>query len=274
VETAADPSDDRKADFVQSLERGLAVIRVFDAERPALTLSDVARATGLTRAAARRFLLTLVDLGYVRTDGRVFALRPRVLDLGYAFLSSMGLPEVAHPHMEALVARVHESSSVCVLDEDEIVYVARVPTRRIMTVAISVGSRFPAYATSMGRVLLAHQTAAWLDDYLARVEMRAFTPYSTTDRTTLRRRLADVHEQGYAIVDQELELGLRSIAVPVRRNGEVIAAVNVSMHVSRGDSAAARAELLPPLLETASAIEADLGGFERRRPVSVPGRSR
>ena len=176
--------------------------------------------------------------------------------------------------MEALVARVHESSSVCVLDEDEIVYVARVPTRRIMTVAISVGSRFPAYATSMGRVLLAHQSAAWLDEYLGRTELRAFTPYSTTDRTALRHKLADVHQQGYAIVDQELELGLRSIAVPIRRNGDVIAAVNVSMHVSRGDSEAARAELLPPLLQTATAIEADLGGSDRRRSVSVPSRSR
>jgi len=135
---AATASAPRNSEFVQSLERGLAVIRAFDNEHPDLTLSDVARVTGLTRAAARRFLLTLVDLGYVRTDGRLFALRPRVLELGYSYLSSLGLPEVALPHMEALVARVHESSSLCVLDGDEIAYVARVPTRRIMTVAITV----------------------------------------------------------------------------------------------------------------------------------------
>jgi IclR family pca regulon transcriptional regulator len=145
----------REPYYVQSLQRGLAVIRAFDAGHPELTLSEVARLCGLTRAAARRFLLTLADLGYVRTDGRLFSLTPRVLELGYAFLSSLTLPEVAEPHLERLVAEVRESSSLSVLDGDDIVYVARVPTSRIMTVAINVGTRFPAYATSMGRVLLA-----------------------------------------------------------------------------------------------------------------------
>ena len=144
-----------EAEFVQSLERGLAVIRAFDADNPELTLSDVARITGLTRAAARRFLHTLVELGYMRSDGRKFALRPRILELGYAFLSSLSLPEMALPHLEQLVEKVHESSSVSVLDGNEVVYVARVPTKRIMRIAISVGTHFPAYATSMGRVLLA-----------------------------------------------------------------------------------------------------------------------
>src|SRR4029450_1426950 len=137
----------RMPDFVQSLERGLAVIRAFDAEHPQLTLSEVARATGLTRAGARRFLLPLVELGYVRTDGRLFSLRPRVLELGYAYLSSLTLPEVGLPHLEAVGARVHESSSLSVLDGEDVVYVARVPTKRIMTVTISVGTHFPAYAT-------------------------------------------------------------------------------------------------------------------------------
>ena len=130
-----------RPDFVQSLERGLAVIRAFDSTQPELTLSDVARKTGLTRAAARRFLLTLVELGYVRTDGRLFSLRPRVLDLGYAYLSSLSLPEVAQPHMEALVAKVNESSSVSVLDDTDVVYVVRVPTRRIMSITLAVGTR-------------------------------------------------------------------------------------------------------------------------------------
>ena len=147
-------STGRTLDFVQSLERGLAVIRAFDAEHSQLTLSEVARITGLTRAAARRFLITLVELGYVRTDGRLFALRPRILELGYAYLSSLTLPEVALPHMEALVARVNESCSVSVLDGDEVVYVARVSTHRIMTVAISVGTGLPAYATSMDECCL------------------------------------------------------------------------------------------------------------------------
>ena len=153
-------SEGRAPHFVQSLERGLAVIRAFDEHNVELTLSDVARSTGLTRAAARRFLLTLADLGYVRTDGRWFSLSPRVLELGYAYLSSLSLPEVAEPHMERLVAEVHESSSVSVLDGEDIVYVARVPTSRIMTVSINVGTRFPAYATSMGRVLLAEHAGS------------------------------------------------------------------------------------------------------------------
>src|SRR3954467_5539177 len=162
-------SEERAPHFVQSLERGLAVIRAFDEHNAELTLSDVPRSTGLTRAAARRFLLTLADLGYVRTDGRWFSLSPRVLELGYAYLSSLSLPEVAEPHLEQLVGEVRESSSVSVLDGDDIVYVARVPVSRIMTVSISVGTRFPAYATSMGRVLLAGLEPSALDAYLAGV---------------------------------------------------------------------------------------------------------
>src|SRR6476646_234848 len=168
--------NERGAHFVQSLERGLAVIRAFDTEHPELTLSDVARATGPTRAAARRFLLTLADLGYVRTDGRLFALSPRVLELGYAYLSSLSLPEVAEPHLEQLVAEVHESSSVSVLDGEDVVYVARVPVSRIMTVAVSVGTRFPAYATSMGRVLLAGLPEDALADYLRTVRIDRLSP--------------------------------------------------------------------------------------------------
>ena len=258
TDDATDALPARSSEFVQSLERGLAVIRAFDSEHPDLTLSDVARATGLTRAAARRFLLTLVDLGYVRTDGRFFALRPRVLELGYSYLSSLGLPEVALPHMEPLVARVHESSSLCVLDGPDIAYVARVPTRRIMAVAITVGTRFPAYATSMGRVLLAGLAPDALDAYLAGTELRPLTPKTITSPDKLRATLGRVASQGYALVDQELEIGLRSIAVPVHVRRRVVAALNVSMHASRGSSEAARRELLPPLRETAAAIESDL----------------
>jgi IclR family pca regulon transcriptional regulator len=257
------PSEGSKAlrgsDFVQSLERGLAVIRAFDGTRPELTLSDVARVAGLTRAAARRFLLTLVDLGYVRTDGRLFALRPRILELGYAYLSSLSLPEVAQPHMEALVARVHESCSVSVLDETDVVYVARVPTRRIMTVAISVGTRFPAFATSMGRVLLAAQPIELLDTYLASSGLQQLTSHTVTDVGKLRAELTRVRAQGYCLVDQELEKGLRSIAAPIRNgDGTVIAAINISLHVSRGTTEAIKRELLPALLETATDIDHDL----------------
>ncbi|MFI7551365.1 IclR family transcriptional regulator [Micromonospora sediminimaris] len=260
-----DETTARSGEFVQSLERGLAVIRAFDAEHPQLTLSEVARATGLTRAAARRFLLTLVELGYVRTDGRLFSLRPRILDLGYAYLSSLSLPEVAQPHMEALVAQVHESCSVSVLDGDEVVYVARVPTKRIMTVGISVGTRFPAYATSMGRVLLAGQPPRWLDDYLATAQLRPLTRRTVTDPAKLRDILTKIANQGYALVDQELEEGLRSLAAPIHGdNGSVVAAVNVSAHASRGSFEMIRRELLPPLLATAKRIEEDLSAGPRR----------
>jgi IclR family transcriptional regulator, pca regulon regulatory protein len=245
--------------FVQSLERGLAVIRAFDAEHPELTLSEVSRITGLTRAAVRRFLHTLVDLGYLRTDGRRFALRPKVLELGYAYLSSLTLPEVALPHLEQLVERVRESSSVSVLDGDEVVYVARVPTKRIMRIAISVGTRFPAYATSMGRVLLAGQPADRLDGYLASADLPALTRHTVADAARLRTELERVRRQGWALVDQELEEGLRSVAVPIRdAGGQVVAAVNVSAHVSRGSPEQVLADFLDPLRQTAKLIEEDL----------------
>ena len=251
----------RSADFVQSLERGLTVIRAFDAEHRELALSEVARISGLTRAAARRFLLTLVELGYVSFhDGR-FSLRPRVLELGYAYLSSLTLPEVAQPHMETLVASVNESSSISVLDDTEIVYVARVPTRRIMSINLSVGTRLPAYATSMGRVLLAELPAAELAARLARTELRALSPHTITDPGALRELLARVREQGFAAVDQELEEGLRSVAVAIRDGaGSAVAALNISVHATRGSMATLRRELLPQARHAADAIEADLRG--------------
>ncbi|HUA42995.1 MAG TPA: IclR family transcriptional regulator C-terminal domain-containing protein [Streptosporangiaceae bacterium] len=249
----------RDSDFVQSLDRGLAVIRAFGPGRERLSLSDVARETGLTRAAARRFLLTLVKLGYVRSDGREFSLRPRVLELGYAYLSGLAMPEIASPHLEELVAKVRESSSISVLDGDHIVYVARVPTKRIMTVAISVGTRFPAYATSMGRVLLAGMSEDELNRYLAEADFESFTARTVTDPDRLREIVREVGRQGYAIVDEELEEGLRAIAAPIHGSGgAVTAAINVSAHASRVSLAAMRTGLLPALLETASRIEADL----------------
>ncbi|MFC0864205.1 IclR family transcriptional regulator C-terminal domain-containing protein [Sphaerimonospora cavernae] len=246
-------------EYVQSLARGLAVIRAFDATEPELTLSEVARKTGLTRATARRFLLTLTDLGYVRTDGRLFSLSPRVLELGYAYLSSLSLPEVALPHLERLVTEVHESASVCVLDDTDIVYVARVPTARIMRVTIAIGTRFPAYCTSMGRVLLAWLPPGELEAHLTRAPLGRLTSHTTTSPVTLRAELERVRAQGWALVDQELEEGLRSIAAPIRdRTGRVAAAVNVSSHVGRTTLESARRDLLPPLLATAARIEADL----------------
>ena len=250
---------DREPHHVRSLERGLAVIRAFDALHSELTLSEVARICDLPRAAARRFLLTLMDLGYVRTNGRLFSLTPRVLELGYAFLSSLSLPEVAEPHLERLVAEVHESSSLSVLDGDDIVYVARVPTSRIMAVAINVGTRFPAYATSMGRVLLASLPDAVVQAYLERVRLDRLTTRTIRTVTALRSELERVRAQGYAIVDQELEEGLRAIAAPIRdRTGRVVGAVNVSVQASRASVETMRRSLLPPLLAATARIDADL----------------
>src|SRR5262252_5159600 len=195
----------RRTDFVQSLDRGLAVIRCFSSEHPSLTLSEVAERTGLTRAAARRFLLTLQELGYVGSSGRQFSLRPRVLALGYAYLSSFSVSQIAQPHLEDLAEQLHESCSVSVLDGDDLVYVARASANRIMTIALTVGTRLPPYPTSMGRVLLAHLPAGELEAYLGRAELRKLTERTVVDPGELRTILATVRSQGWAAVDQELE---------------------------------------------------------------------
>jgi IclR family pca regulon transcriptional regulator len=260
------PAPERDGNFVQSLERGLAVIRAFDATHSELTLSEVAAATGVTRAAARRFLLTLVELGYMRNDGRFFSLTARVLELGYAYLSSISLPEVAEPHLEALAAQTNESSSISVLDGEDVVYVARVPTSRIMTVAINVGTRFPAYATSMGRVLLAGLPERELEAYLSGLRLERLTSRTVASVAALRGELAKVRAQGWSLVNQELEEGLRAVAAPIRdRTGAVVAAVNVSAHASRTSLEAMRRDLLPLLLKAAADIEADLPRTGRRR---------
>jgi IclR family pca regulon transcriptional regulator len=249
-----------RSDFVQSLERGLAVIRAFDAEHRDLRLSDVAASTGLTRAAARRFLLTLVELGYVRLEDGRFSLRPRVLDLGYAYLSSLSFAEIAQPHMEALVHELNESSSVSVLDDTDIVYVVRVPTRRIMTITLAVGTRLPAFVTSMGRVLLAALPPEQLEERLAEIELHKYTQRTITSKQALREELQKVAHDGYAMVDQELEEGLRSIAVPIRDAAGSVAALNVSVHASRTDMRSLRKRFVPRVLAAAAAIENDIRG--------------
>ena len=244
--------------LVQSLARGLRVIRAFTVDRPEMTLSDIARATDLSRATARRFLLTLVDLGYVRTDGKLFTLTPRVLELGFSYFSGLSLPEVARPHLEQLSRDLGESTSASLLDGDDIVYVARVPTRRIMTVGISIGTRLPAYATSMGRVLLAALPSAELDACLVRLDPTGFTPSTLTDPERLRSELDAVREHGWSVVDQELEVGLRSVAVPVRRGAATVAAINVSTTTGTSTLERIRDEFVPALLTTAERIGADL----------------
>jgi IclR family transcriptional regulator, pca regulon regulatory protein len=246
-------------ELVQSLIRGLAVIRTFDGEHPELTLSDVARRTGLSRAAAGRFLRTLEAIGYVRTDGRLFSLRPRLLELGQAYLASLSLPELAQPHLDTLVAQVGESASMAVLDGTETISVARSVARgRILILANTVGTRFPAYAGAMGRVLLAAQPAVWLEKYLATETFAKLTPSTVVEPEELRAVIARVREQGYSFVNEELGEGLRSCAVPIRnRAGEVVAAINISVHFSRLTPDEVRDQLLPALREASRNIEDD-----------------
>lgn len=242
-------------DFVQSLARGLDVITAFDADHGSMTLSQVAARTGLSRATVRRLLLTLVELGYVRLTGTSFALTPQVLRLGTAYLSGMGLPQVAQPHLERLSARVGESTSAAVLDGAEIVYVARVATRRLMTVGITVGTRFPAHATSMGRVLLAALPDEAVAAHLGAAALTPLTPHTVTEASVLRDRIEEARRQGWALVDQELELGLRSLAVPLRdAHGAVVAALNISTSATGPDPLTH----LEALRETAAAAAADL----------------
>ncbi|MBR7832701.1 helix-turn-helix domain-containing protein [Actinospica durhamensis] len=246
--------------YLQSLARGISVLSALGGGGPAgMTLSEAAAATGLPRATARRALLTSARQGYVATDGHRFKVLPRVLELGYARLSQLSLGELAQPHLAEVVAAVHESASMAVLDGADIRYVARAAAGRIMSVDIMVGTRFPAYATSMGRVLLADLPGPERLRRLEQTELIALTPHTVTDRAALARVLDAAADEGCALVDQELEEGLRSIAVPVRDpSGRAVAAVNVSMHAARTSAAQARAVVLPILLAAASRISTDL----------------
>jgi IclR family pca regulon transcriptional regulator len=245
--------------FVRSFARGLDVIRAFAGNRGAMTLSEVAERAAIARASARRVLMTLQQLGYVSADGRRFRLTPKILDLGYSYLSSLDVWEYAEPIMEELVAQVRESCSASVLDGDEIVYVLRVPTSRIMSINLGIGTRLPAYATSMGRVLLAGLPAGELEAYLNRTQRPALTPHTVTGADELRAIAGDVRAKGWALVDQELEVGLRSIAVPLSNEaGRVVAALNVSAHATRVTAKAMVSDLLPRLEAAQSRINAAL----------------
>jgi len=252
------PALEASGEFVQSLARGLAIIKVFTGERPALTLTDVAEAAGLSRATARRFLLTLEHLGYMRTDGKLFSLTPRVLELGYSYISSLGLPAIMTPHLDALAQDVQESASGAILDGTDIVYVARVAGRKIMRVQINIGTRFPASATSMGRVLLAALPREEARAILSSSPREALTPLTKTSLDDVMTALEVVRETGYALVDQELELGLRSFAVPITdARGKVMAAINVS--TSAGAPLAETTDVILERLQHAAAeISRDL----------------
>ena len=265
---------------VQSLQRGLAVMRAFEADGEALTISEVAARTGLSRASARRLLLTLHELGYVRMNRRDFTLTPRVLDLVKPYVAPSDPWDFAHPYLQSLSERVGESASIAVLDGTDIRYVALSATRRLMALAVTVGSRLPAHATSKGRVLLANLSESELDSYLTKVARARFTDVTVVDEAALRSILADVRRQGWAVVDQQLEEGLCSVAAPlVDVHGRVSAAISVCAPAGRVDLGRLREEFAPIVQETARRVSAawnrrvehlDLGPLSSVPPVGPP----
>jgi IclR family pca regulon transcriptional regulator len=248
--------------FMTSLARGLAVMRGFSRERRQLTIAQLATITGIPRAAVRRCLFTLARLGYVTShDTRTYSLQPKVLGLGHAYLSSTPLVVLAQPFLDRVSDTVQESCSLAVLDGLDILYLARSISSRIISVTLNVGSRLPAYCTSIGQVLLAHQPEAALDTYLRQVEFHAYTERTVTSARQLRALLADVRATGFAIADQQMELGVRSIAVPVRDNtGAVVAGINVITKAGRGNGREMRAQYLPHLQSAARDLGAQLLG--------------
>ena len=266
------PSFAATPDFVVSLARGIEIIKAFGVQElkpqarsslrdpDALTLSEVAERTGLARAVVRRFLYTLVQLGYVTTDGKYFRLTAKILDLGFAYLSSFSLPKIAERFLEEVTHETKESSSASVLDGQDIVYVARVQTRRIMSVSIGIGSRLPAFCTSMGRALLAHLPPEALEHYFKIAVLSRFTEPTICQPELLRKELKTVARQGYALVDQELEIGLRSLAVPIfSRSGKAVAAINIGTQAPRTSKTELLQHFLPILQRAAKNISSCLG---------------
>lgn len=254
--TRSEPRFEDSRDYVQSLARGLSVLRSFGGEHPRLNLAQIAARAQLSRAAARRLVLTLQHLGYVRASGREFVLGPGVLELGFGYLDSLKLTDLAQPLLEDLAHRTSQSSSMAVLDGQSIVYVLRVPGRRIMSINLGVGARLPAFAASMGRVLLSGLNDEDLNAWLDKCRPVKLTPHTITDPKRLRRTIVEVRVQGYAYVEQELELGLCSIAVPVRNgDGRIASAINVSMPYQPAAERQATLSILPQLRQTAAAIQ-------------------
>ena len=249
---------DSSPDFIEALARGLDVIQAFQPHQPAMTLAAVASATGLARPTARRILLTLEQLGYVRPAGRGYELTPRVLDLGMSYVLSSGLWEVARPHLEWLVERTHESSSIAQLDGSDIVYVARVAVPKIITLAVTIGTRFPAMATSLGKVLLAALPPEEAERVLAEPSRSGLTARWQPSLAERAAELRDVRARGWSLTDEQLAPGIRSVAAPLRDgDGQVIAAMNVTVHAAETPLAVLTGEYLPWLLQAAGAVSAD-----------------
>jgi IclR family pca regulon transcriptional regulator len=252
--------DDRAKDTVNSLVRGLSVLLAFGKHRDAMSISEASAATALSPATARRILLTLRELGYVKQKGRRFSITPRVLDLGYAYLTSMTLWQITQPVLERISAEFRVSSSAAVLDEMDILYVVRAAAHTVRGGLVSTGTRQPAHVTAMGRVLLAGLNDDILEQFMDRIDFKPYTPYSITTIAALRDALARVREQNYALVDQELDFGLRAIAVPIRnRAGELLAAINAAGHKRSIELEYLRDKVLPTMFEAADEIRTTLG---------------
>ncbi|MEP9382362.1 IclR family transcriptional regulator domain-containing protein [Nocardioides cheoyonin] len=257
-------------DFVEALARGLDVLTCFDEHHRTMSLSEVADATGLARPTARRLLLTLEELGYVRTEAGSYALTPKVLRLGVAYAASLGLWEMARPHLEALVTKTGESSSMSQLDGSDIVYVARVAVPKIITLRVDIGTRFPALQTSQGKVLLAALGREEREKVLAEPSRSGLPPFPTRDPDDVERELRTVRARGWAMADEELARGIRSVAVPVRDgDGVVRAAMNVTVHAAETSVETLTGDYLPLLLQTAGEVSADWALWQHRSAVEV-----
>ena len=249
-------SENLNKDFVGSLEKGLKVICAFDEENAELTLTDVAKLTDMTRATSRRFLKTLEMLGYVSFDGKFFSLTPKILELGFAYLTSKPIVNIVQPFIERVSELTGESSSVSVLDGSDIVYIARQSANHIMSVNLNIGSRLPACQTSMGRVLLAYAAPHEVDSLLANVTFTKRTEKTITDVSVLRAEINKIREQGFCIVNQELENGLVSVAVPLKNNrGQVVAAMNIGAAAGRMNDATKQGEVIEILRQSAKEIQ-------------------
>jgi IclR family pca regulon transcriptional regulator len=248
-------------EFMATLEKGLAVLGAFGEERRSMTLSEAAALTGLTRATARRILRTLAGLGYLLHNGRQFSLAPRILELGFAYLSTQSWIDRAEPLMKELSHNVRESCSAAILQETEIVYVARMPApHRLMSVSIAIGTRLPAFHSALGRIQLGHLAEEEIWQRLRTIRLQPFTPHTIVDPRALVERVLADRAQGFSIVDEELETGLRAIAVPIlSRSGECVAAINISAHAGRATRNAIREEFLRPLQKVAAAISETIG---------------
>lgn len=264
-----DDFDQNRPEVVQSLIRGLKIIRIFDAENSRLTLSEAAALAGVPRAAVRRFFQTFVSIGYMRTDGRYFSLAPRILELGHSYLTSLSLPQISLPHLEELAERTQNSIALAVLDSTEVVYVARISARRITDMGFQLGSRFPAHLTAVGRAILSGLEDTRLDRFLADADLAPRTRFTVTSADMLADKIKSVRTSGYAFIDEELEMGLRSIAIPIKDfNGRVVAAVNVSSRSSLSPFSELVPELLPPLLECGKKINEDLRILRPSLPIA------